>query len=269
MTGFVGPIRRRNYGRGHGYVDALGAKVPSVTGITKGGVPKPALIGWAANFTAAYAVDHWDELSSLSPSARMYRLQQAWRDDLSAAAARGTRIHSYGPRLLNGEPVEVPDDLTDYVASYVRFLDHWDARPVIAEAVVVSHTYGYAGTLDLIGDLIDPAGFGETERWLLDSKSSRSGVYGDVALQLAGYRYCDVWVDDDGETPLPQVERTGVLHIRADGYDVVPVDAGPDQFQAFLAAKRVAAFTAVADELVGEPLLAPLYDEIEVVEAFA
>lgn len=271
MTAFTPPIRRRNYGNGHGYVDADNRKVPGVTSITSNGVPKPGLIGWSANTTAAYAVDNWTELSTLTPNARMWRLQKAWRDDLTAAATRGTRIHTYMATLLAGGAIEeVPDELSGCVASLLRFLDEWAAEPVLMETTVVSYAHGYSGTLDLVVDLTDPDGFGTTERWLIDTKSSRSGVYGDTALQLAAYRFADVVSEyPDGESPMPAVERTGVLHVRDNGYDLVPVEAGPKQFRAFLAAMEVAAFREDADGLVGPPLTPPLTADEEMVEVFA
>ena len=81
-----GPIQRRNHGRGHSYLDADGRKVPGVTTIIGQGTPKDALIGWAANTTASYAVDHWDELSELKPSQRLKKLQDARYADRDAAA---------------------------------------------------------------------------------------------------------------------------------------------------------------------------------------
>lgn len=268
MTAFAAPIRRRNYGNGHGYLDAKGLKVPSVTGIIRDGLPKPGLIGGAANATAAYAVDNWAELSTLTPDARMWRLQKAYQKAWGATATLGTRIHAYMPPLLAGEAIEeVPDDLSGYVASLVRFLDDWSVEAVLVEAVIVSYTHGYSGTLDLVADLTDPDGFGTTERWLIDTKSG-SSVYGDVALQFSGYRYADVYSEyPDGESPMPAVERTGVLHVREDGYDLVPIEAGPAQFRAFLAAMEVAAFRDTADTLVGQPLIPPQLTEI--LEVFA
>ena len=44
MTTLKGPFIRRNYGRGHGYKDANGVKVPRVTTILSKGLPKPALV---------------------------------------------------------------------------------------------------------------------------------------------------------------------------------------------------------------------------------
>ena len=55
------------------------------------------------------------------------------------------------------------------------------------------------------------------QRWLLDLKTSRSGVYGETALQLAGYRFAEVYVDSGGvEQPMPEVDRCAVVWVRAE-----------------------------------------------------
>lgn len=252
---YVGPVRRRNSGRGHGYTDANGLKVPGVTTVVGNGLPKSGLIDWAADATAAYAVDHWDELGRLSPTARYKALQKCRYIDVDKAKDRGTQVHTIAEHLVRSEVVNVPDFLAGHVESYVRFLDEWDVRPVLVEAVVMSHTHGYAGTLDLVADLIDPDSPDERTLWLLDVKTGRSGIRGDVALQISGYRYADVYLDDDGnEQPMPEVERTGAIHVRADGYDLVPVEAGPAQHRALLYVQQVAEFAESSRGLVGEPL---------------
>jgi hypothetical protein len=259
---YAPPVRRVNRGKGHSYVDANGAKVPGVTTIMGNGVPKPALINWAANITAGYAIDHWDELGEMSPSVRLAKLKEARYADRDAAANRGTAVHTLAEKLVLGKEVDVPDELAGHVESYVRFLDEWDVQPVLTEFVVVSHKHGYAGTGDLIADLVDPVRPGERVRWLLDVKTSRSGVYGETALQLAGYRYADFFLNAAGdEEALPVVQRTGVIHVRADGYDLVPVEAGPDQFRSLLYVQQVANFCAESRDLVGEALLPPALQE--------
>lgn len=254
---FTPPVRRRNYGRGHGYQDAAGRKVPGVTTILSDGVPKPALINWAANTTAEYAVDHWEELGGKSPSARLKALKDARYADRDAAANRGTQVHKLAERLAAGDEVEVPDELAGHVDSYVKFLDDWDVQPVLSEFVVVSHRHGYAGTGDLIASLRHPELPGTREQWLLDVKTSRSGVFGETGLQLAAYRYAEVWMRGQEEVPMPAVERTGVVHVRADGYSLVPVEAGPAVHRTFLYAQQMKRFGDSARELVGDELLPP------------
>lgn len=257
MTQYTPPIRRRNYGRSHGYVDANGQKMPGVTTILSKGLPKEALINWAANATADYAVNNWDALGDLAVAARLKKLQGARYEDRDTAANRGTEVHNYAARLVNGE--KVADDfkeLRGHVESYVKFLDDFDVQPVLVETVVASYRYGWAGTFDLIADLTMPDG---TEmRWLLDIKTSRSGIFGETALQLAGYRYCDVYVDADGkEQPMLEVQRTGAVHVRADGYSLIPLEAGERQLKQLRYCQQIMLFGEESRELVGDPIDPP------------
>lgn len=250
MTNYRAPIRRVNVARGHIYKDADGNRVPGVTTIIGDGVPKPALINWAADATANYAVDHWADLSDKALSVRLKELKGARYADRDAAGNKGTLVHAAAERLVRGESVPIPDGLDGYVHAYTRFLDEWHVEAVLVEAVVVSHTYGWAGTLDLIAEI-------GGEVWLLDVKTSRSGVFGETGLQLAGYRYSDCWMDGEQEKDLPEVDRTGVVHVRPDDYSLVPVEAGPDQLRALRYVQQVGQFVDDSRSLVGDPLEPP------------
>jgi hypothetical protein len=256
------PIRRRNHGRGHSYIDADGHKVPGVTTIIGNGTPKPALVNWAGNTTAAFAVDHWDELSQLPPSQRLKVLQDARYADRDAAANRGTAVHSLAERLIKGDEVTVPDELAGHVESYVRFLDEWDVQPIHTEFVVVSYRYGWAGTADIIASLRHPTDPDARETWGLDIKTSRSGIFGEVAWQLAGYFIgADAMLLDDGEHPIPEVDRHGAVHVRADGYDLFPLEVGDEQLRELRYVQQVAQAVERAKEYVGEPLTPPARQE--------
>ncbi|WP_158884080.1 hypothetical protein [Amycolatopsis anabasis] len=253
MSEYTPPIRRRNHGRGHSYVDANGVKVPGVTTILSEGVPKPALINWAANTTAEYAIDHWDQLAELAPSARLKELTGARFADRDAAAKRGTEVHRLAEQLVAGAEVEVPDALAGHVESYVDFLDRFQIEPVLVEFVVVSHSYGWAGTGDLIADFPTLR-----KRLLCDIKTSRSGVFGETAWQLAGYRYSDAYVDGDGhERPMIEVDGCAVIHVRADGFDLYPMHAGPQQLREFRYIREVSRACARSREYVGDAILPP------------
>lgn len=263
MSAIKGPVRRRNHGRGHSYYDAEGRKVPGVTTLTKNGTPNDKLVGWAGNITAGYAVDHWDELAELPPSQRLKRLERARFEDRDAAANRGTAVHRLAERLVKGEQVEVPPELAGHVESYVRFLDEWDVEPIEVEFVVVSYRYGWAGTGDLIASLRHPTDPGARMVWGLDIKTSRSGIFGSVAWQLAGYFLgADVMLREDGsEHPIPAVERIGAIHVRADGYDLFPVEVGPKQLRELRYIAEVAKAVEDEPEYVGEALRPPTGQE--------
>lgn len=263
-------IARRNYGRGHGYtID--GEKVPGVTTIIGNGLPKPALMGWAAKTIAGYVADRLDQdgdhvladqlIEDLGELARSKG--KPWPDKLSRtkvaellkgihyedrdqAAKRGTEVHALAERLALGEEVEVPEPLTGHVDAYLQFLDDWQPTDAILEFTVGSTQHRYSGTGDMIATLVDG------DRWLLDIKTSRSGPFGEVALQLAGYRYAEWIVDEGGDAqPMPEVDRCGVIWVRADGYDLIPFTAGPAEFRQFLYVRQVGDWLADQDPRSG------------------
>jgi hypothetical protein len=259
-------IKRVDRGRSHWYVDEeTGQRVPGVTSITDAGVPKPALINWAGSSTAEYAIDHWDELAELEPTVRLKTLERARYLAVDKAKNKGTLVHKIAERLVHGDRVAIPEGLEGHVESYVRFLDEYDVQPILVERTVHSAQYGYCGTLDLIADLIDPddpePDLEKRQRWpwLIDIKTGRSGIFGDVALQLAAYRYADVWIDPDepAEHEMPAVEYCGGLHIRADGYDLIPVEAGELQHRQFLYVWQVGQFMDTSRELIGAAIEPP------------
>jgi hypothetical protein len=252
MTAFVPPIRRKNTAKGHYYADAVGTRVTGVTTFINDGSPKPALINWAGDTTADAAIDRWDELAAMKPAARLKELKGARWAEKDKAAKRGTEIHGYGEQLVKGETVDVPDELLGYVEAYARFLDAFKVDPDHVEFSVASYKHGYAGTGDLIANLVIPRV--GTKRLLIDLKSSRSGIFGETALQLAAYRYADVLLDGDAEEPMPEVDDCAAVHIRGDGADLIPVTTSPEIFRDFLYVQQVARFTKISRDLVGAPI---------------
>lgn len=253
MTAYVGPIRRVDTAKGHHYVDAQGRRVPGVTSVTDGGLPKKALINWAGNATAGYAIDHWDELTKLPTSERLRKLQGGRYEEKDRAANRGTEVHTLAERLVTGEEIEIPEELAGHAESYVHFLDEFNPKPVLIEGTVYSIKHGYAGTLDLIADFPTLA-----KRLLVDLKTNRSGIFGETALQLAGYRYAETYVDADGAPhPMLTVDGCAAIHVRADGFDLIPLTVGPQQFRDFLYAQQIKRFDAESSDLVGAPIPPP------------
>lgn len=277
-------IIRKNTAKGHYYIDQdTGERVPGVTTVLDSGLPKKALINWAASATAEYAVDHWDELSELAPSARLKRLNGGRYAVKDEAANRGTQVHKMGERLMAGETVVVPDPIRGYVDSYVRFLDEFQLRVQHIEALVYSDTHRYVGTLDIFGDILlpdmpeydhlprDDDGF--VRNCLIDAKTNRSGIFGETALQLAGYRFAEFMQPDpdDPETAfeMPEVTWTGAVWIRADGYSLIPVMAAEEQHRAFLYAQQVGIFDHGARDLIGDRIEPPTASRYALVKADA
>lgn len=248
------PFKRRNAGKGHYYLDEDGIKLDSVTKMISEGLPKPALIPWSANTTAEYAIDHWAELSRNTVSDRLKKLKAARFAERDRAAKRGTEVHGIAERLIHGEEVDVPDEIAGHVEAYVRFLDTWQPKPLLVEAPVASRRWRYAGTLDMVIELPDG------RVMVADIKTTRSGIYPETALQLAAYRYAEVYLDADGnEQPMSELGIVGALGIwvRSDGYDVHAVMADEIQHNKFLHVATVARWTQDNRDLISEALDSP------------
>lgn len=225
-------LKRRNYGRGHGYT-LNGEKVPSVTGVIDT-LPKPALINWAARVTAAHAVDHWHELAQLPPSQRLKELEDARWNINREATSRGTEIHALGERLAAGEEVE-PGPHLGPAQAYADFCDRWEVEFLATEAPCASTRFKYAGTLDSIAIVRGLARVPEYAHLselpvMLDLKTGK-GVYESTALQLAAYAGCDIWQPDgpESEQPMPAIAGLFVAHILADDVALLPVHGDPEQ----------------------------------------
>jgi hypothetical protein len=251
-------IKRINRGKGHTYLDT--------ETLIDGGMPKKALINWAGDATAEYAVDNWEDLAALSISERLKRIKGGRYEKRDAATNKGTQVHKLAERLIAGERVVVPEGLQGYVQSCVDFLNDFDVRAIHVEAVVYSASKYHVGTTDLIADLLlpdmpdyediprDELGY---SRGLFDWKTSRSGIFGDVALQLAPYRHSDFLIDPTtGEViDMPNVDFTAGIHLRPDGYTLVPLITDESVYRDFLYVREVARVADGLRDLVGEAIV--------------
>ena len=246
MTDF----RRKNHGGGHSYY--LGdRKLDGVTSILSAGLPKPALVKWAANTAAELAVNDWDRLAELPVADRLKELSNAPNAARDAAAVRGTRVHALADQLANGASVDVPEDLAGHVDACVRFLDEWAVLTVATERPVYHEKYLYAGTFDLIADL-------GRDRWLLDFKTNKSGPFGDTAFQLAAYGHATHMLGDNDVTrDMLPVERYGVIWLRADGYDLYEYHVDAGVFRQFLYIQQVARAAADSRDYRGDAMTPP------------
>lgn len=251
---YIEPVRRvdstTRFGKPtHHYVDGNNQRIPGVTTILSDGMPKPALVGWGIKSVAEYAVDHWTELDGKAPSERLSTLKGSPYADRDRAARRGTEVHALAEQLVHGQEVDVPEELAGHVDAYVRFLNDWEPAPVVTETTVYHLAYGYAGSLDLIAD------FADGKRRLVDVKTTRSGVYGETAYQLAAYRFAEKYLDADGQAqPMLEVDECAVIHVRADGYSLIPVRTDEQVLREFRHIGRVARAAADCRSYVGAPL---------------
>ncbi|WNN95986.1 RecE-like exonuclease [Arthrobacter phage Hirko] len=242
-------------------------RATGATTLISGGVPKPQLMAWYARTTAEYVRDNPLEVERLrnvetDPEgfAMVKELAKAPERVRDAAAERGSMVHDYAEKLLHGEAVDIPDDLAPYVDGYLRLIDEWEITPVLTETSVGNRKDWYVGRLDSIVRI------GKLGNCLvlLDWKTSR-GVYGETALQTAGYAKAEFYVTDDEpdvEIPLPQVDRTMVCHITPEGsflYDLAKTPAEIDRhYELFLAAAFTHKTAKERDAIITEPLTLPI-----------
>lgn len=249
-------LKRINSGRGHRY-ELDGRSIPGVTTILRNGYPKPALVGAAARESGNYVVNYWDDLQEMKPAQRLEAVRTAHQKAWYGAAVRGTEVHDLAARWLSGDEVQVPEPLVGHVDSYIRFANEWQPKELLVEAPIGNRTHGYAGTLDLVATLADG------QNWLLDYKTSKSEPYPEVALQLAGYRHAEFYAGPDGiELPLPRIDMCGVVWVRADGYELVPVNADLHAFYTLVyACLKVAQFMELPRDYWIRPPISPPVQE--------
>ena len=220
-------ITRRNYGSGHAY-QVNGKPYPGVTTILRQQAA-PALIGWSARTTAEYAVDNWDELAGLKVSERLRLITGASTSERDAAGRRGTQVHRLAEQIISlppgeAETVEVPEELAGHVDSYLSFMADHQPELVVTELVVCNRRVRYCGSADLVAVI-----GGHT--WLLEIKTSK-GLRSGSALQACAYQHAETYTlpgEQGTERPMSElgIDRAGVVHVRADGYDLIPLDTGP------------------------------------------
>jgi hypothetical protein len=212
--------------------------LPGVTTVV-GVMDKPALVGWAKREVAACAVRNHRELGRLieADPAEAQRWLSTIPDYISGRAAElGTLVHWHAEQVALGQQAAFAeaDPAWPFVRQYLDWRDDWQPVYLEVEYRGVSLAHRYGGTGDLI--VQDRSG----TRWLLDIKTG--GYYDETVLQLVACSRFDFLGDEgsDAKRPVPEVERFGVLDLKADGWKVVPYRAEPQEtFEAFAALARV------------------------------
>lgn len=272
-----GPIPARQ-GNGY-YADHLtGDRLRSVTTILSGGVPKPALMFWAAGVCTDSAIEHLPQLVAASRDREQLQelarwIKRAHTRKKDERADVGSAVHTIIESKLLGTPmpeaIKVGDDLVrldsedlaPFVAQIDRFLSDWAPEFTASEMVVANPDHGYAGTLDFmiradgqIGESLRDAGYdvdpdghimGDTKTggdWdRLTSSGHVHGVYPEAGLQMSAYRNGKTaWLRDGQRVPMPAAAEVGVvLHLRPEGYRLYPARCGEAEYQYFRHAQMV------------------------------
>lgn len=185
--------------------------------------------------------------------AERYLKEAAWRER-DVAADRGTEVHDLAERLTQGEILSVPDELANHIHVWRQFVDDWEMEFIETEFTVFYPKFNYAGTGDFL------ARSGRMPEWgviLGDYKTSKSGIWPDIALQLAALKYaafigrcsdCATYGDlcthpasacYEDFTTLKAIETCVGVQITDEGYQVVPVRVTDATYQIFLSAINV------------------------------
>ena len=211
-------------------------KYPGVTSVL-GMLPKEFLRYWAAKMVAQEAVEDLGTVVQMTlrdPSAAVDHLRKSPDRNTRKAADTGTAAHDLFERMARGQTVgRVHPDLEPFVRHFDEFLRVAKPEMLFMEETVWSDTHQYAGSFD---------GFGKIDGsplWL-DWKTTRSGVHEEVGLQLAAYRYADHIIrEDGGRIPMPKADGGAVLHVRPEGWKLVPVKADEQSMELFLHLREV------------------------------
>lgn len=246
--------RRINRGNGHSY-ELDGKKVVGVTTVLQA-TPKPGLRFWFAKQVAEFAADNVEAIQALHPNrhAIVDLLKGAAQRETTAAALKGTQIHAYGDRIANGEDVlwaEIAPEQRGYVEAYIQFLDDYDPEVILSEVPVFNRTHRWAGTPDLV---VKCRALGGQGLDMIDLKTGKN-VYPEVALQVAAYCRAEFYLDADGhEQPWPHIEQGFVLHLKAHGYDLRPLDIGDAMYRRFRYLQMIHDLEQQLEGAMGEPL---------------
>lgn len=213
-----------------------GVKVPGVTSII-GMLPKDFLRYWAAKEVAQTAVDELGTLVQMvlnDPSAAVDHLKKAPDRNTRKAADTGTAAHDLFERMAKGENVgRVHPDLEPFVRHFDEFLTVAKPEYHFLEETVWSDKHGYAGSFDAFATI-------DGERVWIDNKTTRSGIHAEVGIQLAAYRFAEHILRPDGSrVPMPKADGGAVLHVRPEGWKLVPVKADEELFEVFLHLREV------------------------------
>lgn len=232
-----------------------GDKVPGVTSVLNM-IPKPFLKAWGEKLVATEAVEglaNWQPLAERDPQAAIDYLKQTPRRTTKEAADIGTAAHGIFESLALGEPLgNITDALLPYAAQFSNFLDTVQPEYLATEDTVWSEKHGYAGSFDALMRI-------QGERCWADNKTTRSGVYPEVALQLSAYSHADYILD--GETGEQQLmspdpaDRGVVIHVRPEFWALYEVPIGDEIFATFLALRDVFKWDAGSRSIVGKPVL--------------
>jgi hypothetical protein len=248
-----------------------------VTTLIKTGLgTSEALINWAVNTTAEFAVDKHKAWGELERDEALDLIKRARYRKSGAAAARGTNLHAAAESLALGvQPKDVDKVVLPYVEQYQRFLTEMSPEFLMSEAPVYSPTFGYAGTLDGIAVI-------DGKRVVFDVKTTEHAPdsgrsrppFPEVALQLCAYRRAEfvgvlseqryasgkryyMFDPNVAHEPVPETDGAVCIVVSPFDYMVVPVRTDDVVWTAFRHVMECARWQVeTSRSVVGPPVTA-------------
>lgn len=210
-------------------------KVPSVTSIIDM-LPSHYLRNWNSKVTAQAAVEEFHYVKELIDSGKSAKaiewLKGAASRELNKAADIGDRVHSKVEQIIKTGDWSVDDELEPYIAGFWHFCDRFEPEWIHVEKPIFSTTHMYAGSFDAMAKIAQ-------YNYIIDFKTTRSGISPKVAMQLAAYANADCIFDDGVEIELPRIDRGAALLLRPDKWAFQPLRIDEDIFLSFLALRRI------------------------------
>lgn len=176
-----------------------GVEYPSVTTILDTLAKGDGILNWAVNCAMDYI--RVNEKAGFDLDHLLRNAADNWRVMLDEAAGIGTEVHDIIQEYIATGRQNIENRREKVQQSFAAFLK-WQYEHAItwikSEMQVVSHTYGYAGTLDAICIY-------EGRKYVIDFKTS-SGFWDSYRLQIAAYRHA---AEEGGH----KTEGTGILRL--------------------------------------------------------
>lgn len=216
--------------------DAKTVHVPNVTTILNQKDKSRALLPWAAGLAA----DHIREILKPGISTQLNEIEidmavetarNAHNVKRDAAASVGSIVHDYARRRLTGEDVDWPShpQALNGADAFEAWLGQHEVQPIKVERQVLSKKHLYCGTADLLARIDNKVTLG-------DFKTSKD-IYDEVFIQTAPYQ--KAMEEELGV----KIEQRAVMHFDKENgdfrYALIPNDTLEDDFECFLALKKV------------------------------
>lgn len=153
-------------------------------------------------------------------------LRKEAESERDTKADRGTRVHEAAEQGTKVEDAE--EDVAPFLQSYYDFLERTGAKVLAQEGQVFNLTLGYAGSFDLIIDIMVD---GVMRRVCVDIKTG-DNIYADHALQLMGYAKGEFVgkndiVATDTTALLHSCTDMAVLHLQPGGWELSFLEVTP------------------------------------------